>query len=391
LHGYDSINVGVVCFSGDFCLAGEIAEFIALNRINNSWSPLKLIFGNNVSIVTNLEAPFTSQPSGLPYKWANLKSSPELNWVLDGLSMAVISNNHIADFGSGGVNDTLELLKNKGIQAVGYGCTLSDALQPAFLQIGQQTLGVVSLCCPTTNSENLATHLTPGVAPLGMQTLKQAIDLARPQCDALAVYLHWGCEWVHDPAPDQLRLARHAIDCGADAVIGCHSHTIQSYEQYRGRWIFYGLGNYLFRAGYAQRIKENGNIEQVPLRLERSNRESLAVSFRIVPDTGSGRFALDRVQPMFFGDDWTPRPISEKDLSFDLEGCNNRLHEYVTRNVVALRDRSEPVLRAQLRNGVLAYWYGDESIVHFFRPQKTSLFGMTVRRAKQIVSAVVSR
>src|SRR5262249_50245020 len=147
--------------------------------------------------------------------------------------------------------------------------------------------------CPTTNGENLATHLTPGVAPLGMATLKQAIDSVKSRSDALAVYLHWGCECVHDPAPDQLRLARHAIDCGADAVIGCHSHTVQSYEQYRGRSIFYGLGNHLFKPGYAQTVDEHGEIKRIRESLSPPNQESLAVSFRISSDMGDGRLALD--------------------------------------------------------------------------------------------------
>src|SRR5262249_5166072 len=176
---------------------------------------------------------------GRPYKWANLKTSPSLHWTLDGLGVAILGNNHIADFGDQGVRETKELLAQKGISVVGYGDVLDDALEPAFVGLNGKQLGIVSLCCPTTNGENLATHLTPGVAPLGMATLKQAIDSVKSRSDALAVYLHWGCECVHDPAPDQLRLARHAIDCGADAVIGCHSHTVQSYEQYRGRWIFY--------------------------------------------------------------------------------------------------------------------------------------------------------
>lgn len=302
-----SNNVFKLIFCGDFCLAGEAFVAELQEKRVEPWRLLLQAMGENATIVGNLECAISEEGQGLPFKWANLKMSPRLHYMLDGLSVAVLGNNHIGDFGARGVNDTHELLADKGIQAVGQGETLSDALKPLIIDIDGRRLGIVSLCCPTTNCEYLATHQSAGVAPLGMATLKQAIDGARDQCDALAVFLHWGCEWVHDPAPDQLRLARQAIDCGADAVLGCHSHTIQSYEQYKGRWIFYGLGNYLFNAGEAQSIRADGMIERIPLTLKPENRESLAVAFRISDtDKGQGRLVLDRVQPMRFGDDFIP-------------------------------------------------------------------------------------
>ena len=40
--------------------------------------------------------------------------------------------------------------------------------------------------------------------------------------------------------------ARFAVDCGADVVIGHHSHVVQPFAVYRGRPIFYGVGNFTF-------------------------------------------------------------------------------------------------------------------------------------------------
>lgn len=376
-----------VCFTGDFCLAGKDIRTALLSTLIDPWSGLCSAFHEGISIITNAECALTHEPYGLRFKWANLKASPDLHWMLDGLAMAVLGNNHIPDFGDRGVRDTQQLLSRKGISYVGYGEAHDDALRPAFLDLGGNRLGVVSLCCPTTNGENLATHLTPGVAPLGMATLKQAVEGARSHCEALVGYLHWGCEWIHDPVPDQLRMARHAIECGADAVIGCHSHTIQSSDQYRGRWIFYGLGNYLFRAGNAQALRDNGEIEDIPLTLTPPNREALAVSFTIIPDTGAGRLSLDRVQPMRFDDDWEPRPIAISDLTFDLESANRRLHAYASRHEAALRDRSETVFKALLLNGsALAYWYSDETIGN----QKRGLMDVFKYPSNKIIKRVLS-
>jgi hypothetical protein len=379
-----------VVFVGDLCVSSDKFSFVKNGNQIVLWNELRKVFSDNALLVANLENPITNKKAGRPYKWANLKMSPKLHTILDGLSLAVIGNNHITDFGPQAVRETQELLESKNISYVGYGESLNDALKPVFLNVGDKKLGVVSLCCPTTNGENLATHLTPGVAPLGMVTLKKAVENARGLCDALAVYLHWGCEFVNDPAPDQLRLARYAIDCGADAVIGCHSHTIQSYENYKGRWIFYGLGNFLFKADHAQAIRENGEIEHIPLRLTPPNRESLAVSFRVVPERDGGPLMLDSIQPMHFGDDLVPKAIEITDLSFDIVTANARLRAYVTKNDAALNDRSEPVFRTQLRNGILAHWYSVETIAPRPKPSFRRLIGKIGRGLKRILKSMAT-
>jgi hypothetical protein len=345
---------------GDICPIGQSIELAVCEL--KPFSELEKGFGKNIQIIGNLECSFTTSDSGIPLKWANLKASPQVVSTLEGLSLAVLANNHIADFGSQGLHETISLLERNGIKHVGYGRNLDEALRTQFLQLGERKLGVVALNCPTTNSENLATHLTGGVAPLGMENLRRAVQSAKSQCDALLVYLHWGCEWVHDPVPDQLRMARLAINSGADAVVGCHSHTIQSYEQYKGRWIFYGLGNFLFGSGEAKEAKPDGTIVRHPLRLEPSNRESLAVSFSIQPDTGGGRLKLDQIQPMAFGDDWIPKPIGAEALSFDLQDANKKLAIYAERQQSALEQTEEPAFISKFRNGVLAYWYSQDPI-----------------------------
>jgi poly-gamma-glutamate synthesis protein (capsule biosynthesis protein) len=36
------------------------------------------------------------------------------------------------------------------------------------------------------------------------------------------------------------------IDAGADLILGSHPHVVQPHEQYRGRWVAYSLGNFIF-------------------------------------------------------------------------------------------------------------------------------------------------
>ena len=44
----------------------------------------------------------------------------------------------------------------------------------------------------------------------------------------------------------QQNLAREMIDSGVDLVVGHGAHLLQEIERYRGRWIVYSLGNFVF-------------------------------------------------------------------------------------------------------------------------------------------------
>lgn len=323
---------------------------------------LRACFGDDICIVANIESPVTNRSVGKPYKWANLRMNPSKYNLFNGLSIANLSNNHIGDFGDEAVEDTLCFFRQNRICYTGVGKDLESACSCHVHVLDDCKVAFISLCCPTTNSEFIATHQSPGVAPLAFSTLKKSISSAKQKANVSVVYLHWGCEWVHDPAPDQLRLARHAIDCGADAVLGCHSHTIQSYEQYKGKWIFYGLGNYCFDAGVAQAPQSDGSFKEIPLTLDPPNKESLVVSFKITEVDQQPALELDRVQPFKFGDDFLPVPCHESQLSFDLNAANKRLHKYVKSNASFLDQRHEVEYKSLVRNGVMAYWYQNESI-----------------------------
>lgn len=71
------------------------------------------------------------------------------------------------------------------------------------------------------------------------------------------VNLHWGYEHTGTPAPFQRKLAHRLVDAGADIIIGHHPHVPQGWERYRGRYIFYSLGNFNFWQFDTEPTEEN--------------------------------------------------------------------------------------------------------------------------------------
>lgn len=65
--------------------------------------------------------------------------------------------------------------------------------------------------------------------------------------DAFKVFfVHWGNEYINRPSSQQKRFAHWLIDAGFDLVVGMHPHVLQGYEDYRGKRIYYSLGNFVF-------------------------------------------------------------------------------------------------------------------------------------------------
>ena len=95
----------------------------------------------------------------------------------------------------------------------------------------------------------------------------------------IIVSLHWGGEHTLQPVPRQRMEARQLIMAGADVLVCHHTHTLQTIEDFRGRKIYYSVGNFIFdqqkplnsKACMVRlRIKKDGlNVETVPVEIRR--------------------------------------------------------------------------------------------------------------------------
>lgn len=70
------------------------------------------------------------------------------------------------------------------------------------------------------------------------------------ESDVKIAYIHWGVEFINYPSIEQQHYAHWLIDLGFDLIIGMHPHILQGYEIYKGKHIFYSLGNFVFNMAY---------------------------------------------------------------------------------------------------------------------------------------------
>ncbi len=176
--------------------------------------------------------------SGEPLlKSFTFRSHPAL---VDGLAAAgfdlmTLANNHAGDFGSVGLAETLAVLRDAGIEALGAG---PQAYDPVVLEV--RGLRVAFL------GRNVAISPQEEVAWTEEAELRQAVAQAREQADLVVLHLHAGVEYAPNADETQRLLARAAAEAGADLVIGHHSHAPQEVEWIGSTLVAYSLGDFVF-------------------------------------------------------------------------------------------------------------------------------------------------
>lgn len=169
-----------------------------------------------------------------------------------GFDVMSVATNHIKDCGlmkgwcDSTFFDTLRHLQRVGIQTVGAGENLAQALQPVIVTLNGVTFGFISLGDSKMDEVVFAAEDHPGIARLTEENLKAAVAAVRPQVDVLIVLPHWGSEDNAIPNWIQRNQAGQIVAAGADLVVGNHTHVVQSIQMLDGVPVFYGLGNFVF-------------------------------------------------------------------------------------------------------------------------------------------------
>lgn len=198
-------------------------------------------------VVGNLEAPLLEKPIIKNKNKASFINKLEFLKFYDFVDVYNLANNHIMDQGIAGLSQTINNLEGLNKQYLGAGSNLNEARKPVIVECDGYKICLLSYCCYSANSESYAKNSSEGPNPLVFEYMTEDISKAKKLADFVLVLPHWGVEHEFHPTYDQVIFARKAIDIGADAIIGCHSHTLQSFEVYKNKPIYYSIGNFFMK------------------------------------------------------------------------------------------------------------------------------------------------
>ena len=159
-----------------------------------------------------------------------------------GIDVISLANNHAGNYGEEGVKETIDHLKNAGIETTGT--ALSNLVIKDIRGIRFAFLGFNDI------SKN-----QPGISDVDEEKIKNDIREAEKQAKIVIVSFHWGVEYRDQPDERQKYLGHLAVDAGADLVIGNHPHWIQPVEIYKDKLIIYAHGNFVFDQEWSIKTK----------------------------------------------------------------------------------------------------------------------------------------
>ncbi|MFD1886348.1 CapA family protein [Paenibacillus wenxiniae] len=253
-------------FGGDVMFSGKMGELLAKKGYDYPYQYVKQLFTNDDLTVVNLETPVTSSNTTAADKTYAFKSSPEAlpHMAAAGIDAVNLANNHILDQGVVGLTDTIRQLDASGVKYVGAGADAARAYEPVIFERKGIRIALLGFSRVIPKASWNAAANQPGVATAYDATAAEAaIRKAKSSADLVVVVAHWGVERSDTTVDHQTDLAHRFIDAGADLVVGGHPHVLQGVEQYKGKWIAYSTGNFIFTRSLTEKTWDTGVFQAV--------------------------------------------------------------------------------------------------------------------------------
>jgi len=232
-------------------------------------------------------------------------SRPEVAKVMKEAGFDVISfaSNHALDYGRTAFKETLKHIREAGLYLTGAGENEEIARQYPIIDVKGTKVAVLGYSSilpqgfwaeearPGVNPARGITayvpveHDQPGTPcrtytfphPDDLKRMTEDIKEAKKKADIVVVSIHWGIHFKEGVIADYERYYAHfAIDAGADLILGHHAHILKPVEVYKGKVIFYCLGNFAMEE--VTNMLQDQKIKGQDMKTSKSHREMTEIS-----------------------------------------------------------------------------------------------------------------
>lgn len=338
-----AVLLAIVCASGVVVLPQSAPITITLVGQSMIRSDIRATAPTEVPVIQSLlkgDVRFTNLEGAVAEKGESVQEGrgfltpPEALDALTtfGFNLLSLADNHAFDMKVTGIQNTIRDANSRSIVHAGTGNNLAEAAAPAYLRTPKGTIaliasssgliapggsatadrpGVNELRIEAGDKENEATEDLPGAPgntpnPEDSQRILQSIRDARQHADLVIVYQHNHVFANHSfttiftegmperLAPnDWLKKWTHAeVDAGADIVVMHGAPLLHGVEIYKGRPIFYDLGNFIYNVPpVLTYIDEPINWESVAAYVQFQGNKLQSISLRpiVLNNIGNGQ------------------------------------------------------------------------------------------------------
>ena len=300
-------------------------------------------------VFTNFETTILDVKKGQSPKDGRFLSPPETLEALKsfGFNLISLANNHAWDLKVPGIENTLDQVKRLNLAHAGTGHNVAEAVAPGTLKTPKGTVALIAMASGLIAEGGSATANRAGVNELRVEGNKpnledakrilQSIRDARARADLVIVYEHnhvfdkpfltmmveelperlvppdWLKKWTHDE-----------VDAGADIIVMHGAPLLHGVEIYKGKPIFYDLGNFIFQIPPTEIVLDEPiNWESVVAYVEFQGKTLKSIQFRPVTQNkiGEGQpdFKDEHTNNLFLQTRGLPRPATGDQAHYILE------------------------------------------------------------------------
>lgn len=207
--------------------------------------------------IANLETSITTCNEYCEEKEVHYRMNPKNMPCLTAarIDCCALANNHVLDWGRGGLAQTLAMLDEAGIAHAGAGKNLEEAQEPAVLEAKGKgrvlvfSMGTGSSGIPaswTASAGGSGIYLLTGILHQEVDHIADKAEAVKRQNDVVVASIHWGGNWGYEIPSAQREFAHALIEkAGVDVVHGHSSHHMKGIEVYESKLILYGCGDFL--------------------------------------------------------------------------------------------------------------------------------------------------
>ncbi|HVN47878.1 MAG TPA: CapA family protein [Bacteroidota bacterium] len=241
----DSLLHATLLAVGDINLGRSVGQELLKGRVDYPFEKMTSLFHQADMVFANLESPISEQHGETQSPTSNIVfcAPPVAAASLRNAHITIVStaNNHEFDYGTKGLDETIQCLKEVGIKFAGT-TTDSNTFAPAMLQCHGITIGVLAY----TQLVNFHYGWRGRISLFDSARAAEEIRHLKQKVDVVIASFHGGTEYSDMPDTLTNHQLHWLAECGADLVLGHHPHVPQGVERYGQSWIVHSLGNAVF-------------------------------------------------------------------------------------------------------------------------------------------------
>ena len=158
-----------------------------------------------------------------------------------------LTGNHNLDMGQQPYLNSLKWYKDHNMKYFGGGASPAEANKPLIIELKDKRkiawIGFNELCPlgECADKKMGANRYVEAKAKKLIDSLRNEVKV-----DYILACVQYGEVDSYSPTSNQKKISQKLIDFGADVILGSQAHQAQEIALYKGKVIFYGLGNFMF-------------------------------------------------------------------------------------------------------------------------------------------------